>query len=639
MAEGASASKKDFDKLRYLESVIENITDIVTILEADGTIRYESPSITPILGYTPEELIGKNGFNFVHPDDYKRVFGTFMAGVLANKAMDKVEVRSKHKDGSWRYLECSAKNLLLDPQVYGVVVSSRDITERRDAELQRRLQSHALEAASNGVVITDTEGKIVWVNAAFSRMTGYSSEEVIGKNPRILKSGEQSRKVYEELWSTILTGKTWSGELINRRKDGSLYFEKQTITPVMDDPQTITHFIAIKEDISSDKKLEAQFRQAQKMEAVGRLAGGVAHDFNNLLTVIIGQSDIALNDMAPGNPMHGRIQEVRNCGARAANLTRQLLAFSRKQIFQIKSCDLNEIVLGSDKMLRRLLGEDVELVTMLGQNLKPIKVDAAQIEQVLMNLAVNARDAMPKGGKLVIETSEVTVDSKRAANFPGFVPGNYLQLKIQDTGTGINPEVKAHLFEPFFTTKEKGKGTGLGLATVYGIIKQSKGFIYVETEENKGTAFLIFIPPSDESLAAKDGDPNLQKLPSGSETILIVEDEELLRAFVINVFSRQGFHVLEARNGLEALRTAESHQGPPIQMVITDMVMPYMGGGELAEKFLTQRPNTPIIFTSGYLDQSMVQKWIDQGYRFLQKPYTHAELLLTVREVFDKEKS
>ena len=207
----------------------------------------------------------------------------------------------------------------------------------------------------------------------------------------------------------------------------------------MDGPQTITHFIAVKEDISSDKKLEAQFRQAQKMEAVGRLAGGVAHDFNNLLTVIIGQSDIALNDMAPGNPMHGRIQEVRNCGARAANLTRQLLAFSRKQIFQIKSCDLNEIVLGSDKMLRRLLGEDVELVTMLGQNLKPIKVDAAQIEQVIMNLAVNARDAMPKGGKLVIETSEVTVDSKRAANFPGFVPGNYLQLKFRIPAPASTP--------------------------------------------------------------------------------------------------------------------------------------------------------------------------------------------------------
>ena len=626
--------KKSFDKLRYLESIIDNITDVVTILEADGKISYESPSIQTVLGYTQDELIGQNAFHLVHPDDYKRIFGVFLAAVAKKDHIEKAEIRFKHKDGSWRHLECMAKNMIFDPQVRGVVVSSRDISDRRKSEDQIRLQLQALEAASNGILISDRKGLILWVNAAFTRMTGYALEEVIGKNPNILKSNEQDRHFYETLWSTVLSGNTWTGELINRRKDGTLYFEKQTITPLKDAQGAITHFIAIKQDVSADKKLEAQFRQAQKMEAVGRLAGGVAHDFNNLLTIIIGQSDLILSS-AMENPDARRIEEIRQAGLRAAALTRQLLAFSRKQIFKIKVVNLNEIVRNSDNIIRRLLGEDIELVTLLGENLKPVKVDTAQIEQVIMNLAVNARDAMPKGGKLIIETAEVNLDEKTVSKYPGLLPGNYLKLKVQDSGTGISPEVKAHLFEPFFTTKEVGKGTGLGLATVFGIVKQSKGYIYAESEPGQGAAFFVLLPPSEEKEAENKTDR--QELPFGSETVLVVEDEELVRGLAAQILSGQGFRVLEARNGTEALDVAANYKGQPIQILFTDMVMQYMGGGELAEKFSTRYPKTKIIFTSGYTDHAPVQKWIDRGSRFLQKPYTHAELLMTVREVLDNK--
>lgn len=631
------ASPKEFDKLTYLESVIKDIADIVTILEANGTIRYESPSITPVLGYLPSEIQGKNVFSFVHPQDYKRVFEVFMANIAAKDRTEKIELRFKHKNGTWRDLECNAKNLLFDSNVRGIVVCSRDITERRKADLQMRLQSKALSATSNGIVITDKDGTISWVNPAFTKMTGYSFEEAVGKNPRILKSGEQNPKTYEELWATILSGKTWAGEIINRRKDGSLYFEKQTITPVMIEAREITHFIAIKEDISADKRLEAQFRQAQKMEAIGRLAGGVAHDFNNILTVILGQADLLLFKNSLDESMRSGVEEIKKAGARAANLTRQLLAFSRKQMLQNKIYDINEIIVGADKMLRRLVGEDIEFVTLLGENLKPVKVDAGQIEQVIMNLVVNARDAMPKGGKIVLETSLVNMDERKASSYPGMNPGSYLQIKVQDTGTGISKEVMPHLFEPFFTTKEKGKGTGLGLATVYGIIKQSKGFIYAESEPGKGAAFLIFLPPAEGETSGTE-EIKTKEIPGGHETILVAEDEELVRALTTRVLTRQGFKVLEAKNGLEAMRICSGPEGSKIQMLITDMVMPYMGEGELAEKFLGFLPGTPVIFTSGYSDQSTIQKWLDKGYRFLPKPYTYAELLIMVREVLDQKK-
>ncbi len=624
-------------KLHYLESIIENITDIITILEVDGKIRYESSSITAVLGYLPSEMIGKSAFDFIHPSDYKKVFSVFMKAILRKEAVEKVEMRFRHKDGSWKYLECLGRNLLFDSVVRGVVVCSRDITERRASEGRMRLQAAALEATANGIMITDVSGLILWVNEAFSKMTGYALQEAVGKTPRILKSGEQTPSLYEELWRTILSGEPWTGELINRRKDSTLYFERKKITPVKNSEGQITNFIAIMEDISSDKKLEAQFRQAQKMEAVGRLSGGVAHDFNNLLTVILGQCDLLMNRLSPSDKNRDSVSEIRIAGMRAASLTRQLLAFSRKQILQTKVVDLNEIVLGCDKMIRRLLGEDIEFVTIFGTGMKKIRVDTSQIEQVIMNLAVNARDAMPKGGKIIVETSLVQVSAAEASRYPGFVPGEYVKLKVQDTGCGISEEIKVHLFEPFFTTKEKGKGTGLGLATIYGIVKQSHGYVYVDSEPGKGAAFSIYFPPVlDAELSPAHLAAAPLELPRGTETILVAEDEDLVRGLAVQVLSKQGFHVLEARNGLDALNIARK-QRDSIDALITDIVMPYMGGGELAEKFSAVCPNAEIVFTSGYTDHTAVNKWIQQGCKFIQKPYTYGEFLLTLRDVLDKK--
>lgn len=628
--------KNTGEQSKYFEAILENVTDIVTILELDGKIRYMSPSCSLILGYAPEEMVGKNAFSFVHPDDYKQVFELFIKTMSQQGASAGTEYRYKRKDGTWCYLESVGRNLLFDPRIRGAVLISRDITERKKTESQILLQHQALEAASNGIVITDAKGTIVWVNSAFSKMTGYSAEVAIGKNPSILKSGEQGPHVYRELWETILSGKSWTGELINRRKDGTLYFEKMVVTPVTDSTGTITHFVAIKEDISGDKKIEAQFRQAQKMEAVGRLAGGVAHDFNNILTVILGRSSLLLSDSENGRPLSVlSVKEIESAAKRAANLTRQLLAFSRKQVFQTKVTDINEIVRGTDKLIRRLLGEDIEMITLLAEHLRPIKVDTGQIEQVLMNLAVNARDAMPGGGKLIIETSEAVIDEKTAAKYPGFVAGEYVKIKVQDSGTGISPEVKAHLFEPFFTTKEKGKGTGLGLATIFGIIKQSSGYIYLDSEAGCGAIFSVYLPITVEH-SQFEHEAAAEVLPMGTETILLAEDEDLVRGLTSQMLSRQGFRVLEACNGLEALRCAENHKGEPIKLLLSDMVMPYMGGGELAEKFSKLYPEVKFLFTSGYSDQAPIKKWLDKGHRFIQKPFMQAELLQTVRETLDE---
>ncbi len=620
---------------RY-RALAESAHDNIFLVDIQERLQYINPFGAAWFKASKENLIGKT-MKEIFPESYQKIKTNFQT-ILRTKESLFLEEELTFPSGQV-FLDTQITPMFDEKgEIYCFTGIARNITARKHSEARIKLQAEALEAASNGIAITDTHGTIQWVNAAFTRMTGYSFEEAVGKNPRILKSGEQSHKAYQELWATILSGSTWVGELINRRKDGSLYFEKQTITPVKNSSGEMTHFIAIKEDISADKKLEAQFRQAQKMEAVGRLAGGVAHDFNNLLTIILGRSDLLLEHLGPQDASRHGIEEIRQSGKRAASLTQQLLAFSRRQLFQIKITDLNEIVRGADRMLRRLVGEDVEVVTLFGENLKPVKVDSAQIEQVLMNLAVNARDAMPNGGKLFIETSRVEVDSKTAARYPGFVPGEYLRLKVQDTGCGISPEVKAHLFEPFFTTKEQGKGTGLGLATIYGIVKQSKGFIYLESDNRKGSEFMIFLPPSEQKITPVENIQNFPDLPKGDEKILIAEDEELVRSLAVQVLARQGFHTLEAGNGLEALRVAQANQGEPIQLLITDMVMPFMGGHELAEKFSAAYPKAKIIFISGYTDHTAVQKWIDRGCHFLQKPYTHAELLIAVGEaLLDKK--
>jgi len=382
--------------------------------------------------------------------------------------------------------------------------------------------------------------------------------------------------------------------------------------------------------------LKEQFRQSQKMEAIGRLAGGIAHDFNNLLTVIKGYSELALIKLKEGDPLKGNIEEIHRASQRAADLTRQLLAFSRRQILEFKVLDLNTILRDMDKMLLRILGEDIELVTLFAEGIGRVRTDPGQIEQMILNLAVNARDAMPNGGKLTIETSNIELNENYVRFHIAVKPGLYVMLSVSDTGVGMTPEVKERVFEPFFTTKEKGKGTGLGLSTVYGIVKQSGGNIWVYSELDHGTTFKIYLPRVEEEASTLLHGDDKRSLPQGSETVLLVEDDLSVRGLVVQVLRENGYNLLEAANGNEALRMAQEYAGE-IHLLLTDVVMPQMGGKELADRLKTLRPNIKVLFTSGYTDNAIVHHGVlEPGIDFLQKPFSPAALAHKVREVLDR---
>jgi nitrogen-specific signal transduction histidine kinase len=398
----------------------------------------------------------------------------------------------------------------------------------------------------------------------------------------------------------------------------------------------VEYFNVLVEDITERKLLEAQLRQAQKMEAVGRLAGGIAHDFNNLLTAITGYADLALSDLREGDPMRQDMEEILRAAHRAAELTRQLLAFSRQQVLAPRVLDLNEVVQSVDKMLRRLVGEDVELLSVLAPGLGHVKADPGQLEQVIVNLAVNARDAMPTGGKLTIETADAELAETRVRDLAAVPAGRYVMLAITDSGTGMDEETKARIFEPFFTTKEQGKGTGLGLATVYGIVKQSGGFIWLYSEPGHGTTFKIYLPRVEGAADALAPPVGTVEVPRGTETVLIVEDEEAVRALAKTALTRKGYRVLEAANGGEALLRCESEQAP-IHLLVTDVVMPGLGGADLAQRLAPLRPDMKVLFISGYADRAAARHGtIQPGAAYLEKPFSLEALARKVREVLDR---
>jgi signal transduction histidine kinase/ActR/RegA family two-component response regulator len=388
-------------------------------------------------------------------------------------------------------------------------------------------------------------------------------------------------------------------------------------------------------DITERRKLEEQLRQAQKMEAVGQLAGGVAHDFNNLLTAILGYTNLMLDDIAAEDPLRQDLIEIQSAGERAASVTRQLLAFSRRQMLHPQIVDINTLVTQLEKLLRRLINEDVELVTALPSDLLPVRVDPASVEQILVNLAVNARDAMPLGGRLTIETANVDLDDTYVFTHAIMPPGRYVMLAVGDTGEGMDEATRARIFEPFFTTKEQGKGSGLGLATVYGMVKQSGGFIWVYSELGHGTVFKVYLPPAEARTAARavDLDRRGDSKP-GWETVLLVEDEDAVRALAREVLRRHGYVVLEARHGVDALRLAERHTDD-IHLLVTDVVMPHMSGREAAERLTTVRPAMKVLFMSGYTDHAVMQRDLTPGAAFLQKPFTPEAFARKVRQVLD----
>jgi len=490
------------------------------------------------------------------------------------------------------------------------------------------------ENAADMIAVVDSKGRRLYNSPSYQRVLGFTIEEL-----QSTSSFEQihtdDRPVVEQAAKEALTG--GAGRRIEyrmRRKDGTWCYLESTASAILDDAGKVEKLVIVNRDISRRRQLEDQFHQAQKMEAVGRLSGGVAHDFNNLLGVIIGYSEVLQERLEQTHPLRGSVDEILKAGRRAASLTRQLLAFSRLQVLDPKVLDLNAVVSDMEKMLRRLIQENIELTTRLDPAAGRVKADQGQIEQIIMNLAVNSRDAMPQGGKLTISTANAELDETYAQSraYP-IQKGAYVCLTVADTGIGMDAATQARMFEPFFTTKEKGQGTGLGLSTVYGVVKQSGGYIDVVSEPGRGATFKIYLPRVDEAIA--EDKPQIEVLPaaSGHETVLLAEDELSLRQLTRNLLEMSGYTVLEAKDGAQAMELSRGFDGP-IHLLLTDVVMPGMSGRSLAEKLTQQRPETKVLFMSGYTGQSFDGAGkLESGSQFLQKPFTRESLGRKVREI------
>jgi len=515
-----------------------------------------------------------------------------------------------------------------------------EVAERRRAEEALREKEEflrsMLHASPVALFALTPEGKVNSWNKAAERIFGWSEEEVKGEILPIVP--EEYREEFQKLRERVMRGESFSNmELKRKRKDGTLIDISLSTAPVRSPRGETTGIMAAIEDITERKKLKEQFFISQKMEAIGNLAGGVAHDFNNALTPIMGISEMLLGQLDPEDPVCDDIKEMLKAGERCASLTRQLLAFARRQPFKLTVLNLNQVVANVEKMLSRLIGEDVELVIVLDPELENVKADAGQIEQIIVNLAVNARDAMPWGGKLIIETKNVELDMEYADRHVAVTPGPYVMLAVSDTGEGMDEETREKIFEPFFTTKEKDRGTGLGLSTVYGIVKQSGGNIWCYSEPGIGTTFKVYLPRAAEKA---EQSPERETTPAGSlqgsETVLVVEDDESVRRLECRALERHGYRVLKAASGEEALKRCEAHQGQ-VHLMITDVVMPGMSGKELAERLAPLCPDMKIIYVSGYTDEGIVRHGVlEEGTHFIQKPFTVKTLARKVREVLDR---
>ncbi|MDB6017959.1 MAG: sensor hybrid histidine kinase [Pedosphaera sp.] len=753
---------------KYFRALSENALDIVTILNCDALFTYNSLSVTRVLGYQPEELSGQNVFARIHPDDVKRAQAALQRVIAQPVSTVTLEFRFRHRDGSWRELEAIAQSFLHDPEIAGVVVNSRDITERRHAEQALRESEkrfrHLFEDSPDAIFVEDLDGRVLDANPAAGRLHGTAHTELIGRTAWELvppDKQEQARQDFQKLVKGDMAhveGFSWAKDgrelpvdvrtshinyagkpaillhvrdTSDRRKaeealkgseirfhsvwensvDGMRLTDENGIIVAVNEafcklvdmardelegkPFTVTyaetdnlekrlahyrqHFrdrtterrihqrmtfrskkildlegansfvelrgqkpllLGLFRDVTEQKHLEEQLRQSQKMDAIGQLAGGVAHDFNNILTVIQGHASLMRSSGELSAHSTISAEQIMHAAERAAGLTRQLLTFSRRQMMQPKQLDLNVVVSNTTRMLGRILGEDIALQFNYSPNLPLVHADVGMMEQVLLNLSVNSRDAMPLGGRLTIRISVMNIDTDNLAQHPGGRPGSFVRLSVIDTGCGIEPENLAHVFEPFFTTKEVGKGTGLGLATVYGIVKQHHGWVEVESELNMGTTFHVFLPSSVEPVeeAKAETPAPRQAVSGGTETILVVEDEPPVRELVCRILKAYGYQVLEATTGATALEVWREHRDK-ISLLLTDIVMPDgMTGRDLAEAIQKEKPGLKAIYTSGYSSDIVGKDFIlQEGLNFLQKPYQPQKLAIAVRKCLDED--
>ncbi len=617
---------------RRHQTLLQTASEGIHVLDEQGKVVEANAAFAAMLGYTSAEVLQ---LSIVDWDaQWSRAELLEKIGILMEHPAV-FETRHRRKDGTFIEVEISAVSVILEGRRY-LYNAARDITARKLAEESHARLATVVEQTSEAIVITDTDGTIVYANPAFTRATGYTPAEAIGRNPRLLKSDKQDAEFYRQLWDTLKRGEVWHGHFVNRRKDGTLFEEEAAISPMRDATGKVVNYVAVKRDVTREVQLEGELRQAQKMEGIGQLAGGVAHDFNNILSALLMQIDlVGMVEHLPGEAREG-LQQIAADARRAVDLTRQLLLFSRRQVMQPQLLDLNELVLNLTKMLQRIIREDVHLQLHLNSTPLRVRADAGMIDQVLMNLAVNARDAMSNGGELRIETSGTTVSEADASLNPDALPGRYVCLSVSDTGGGIPPEILPRIFEPFFTTKEVGKGTGLGLATVFGIVKQHRGWIKLDNRPGQGVTFHVFLPAS--PVAEAEAVPAEAKLKprGGTETVLLVEDDAAVRRPTRKLLERHGYQILEAADGMEALKVWQEYRGA-VSLLLTDLVMPGgVGGQELARRLRAEQPKLKVVYVSGYSADIAGQNFqLLHGEAFVQKPYGTVHLLETLRQCLD----
>lgn len=621
-------------------AILETTVDAIITIDDQGAINLFNPAAERLFGYRADEVAGRN-VSLLMPSPYQEEHDQYLHRYLTTGERRIIgigrEVVGKRKDGTTFPMELAVSELRLgERRMFTGIV--RDITERTEAEAALRDSEErfraTFEQAAVGIAHIAPDGRWLRVNQRLCDILGYSLEELLRRTFQELTYPddlEADQKYTHQILAAEIPSYTTEKRYF--RRDGSLVWINLTVSIVREPSGEPKYFIAVIQDIGDRKRAEEQLGHAQKLDSIGRLAGGIAHDFNNLLTAIFGFTELAVERAANDEEVCGYLKNTLHAAERARDLTRQLLAFARRQMIEPQIVDLNVLTLQLDRMLRRIIGEDLELVILPQVPLWQVRVDPSQVEQVIVNLIINARDAMPDGGKVTIETYNAYLDEEYAREYAEVVPGEYVMMAVSDTGQGMTEEVKRHIFEPFFTTKGPGKGTGLGLATCYGIVKQSGGHMWFYSEPGKGSTFKVYLPRAQgEASVAHD---ELKSLAGGLETVLVVEDEPLVRAFATQSLRERGYTVLEASNGVDALRVAEEYSGN-IHLLLTDVVMPQMGGKALAERLSQMRPALKVLYTSGYTDNAIVHHGtLDAGVSFLQKPYTSSSLARRVREVLD----
>jgi PAS domain S-box-containing protein len=620
----------------HFRSLLETIPDALVVYDEQGRVTFANRAFEQLYGWSVEELAGKPLHNFVPPSELEITRQSWERTLRGANVVFETQRWTKER----KSLDIQVSTAILrdtEGKHTASIVIHRDITNRKQADRERLLLTTAIEQSAESVLITDTEGTILYINSAFEQINGYSRQEAVGKKTRILiERNEKDTAVYEDLQMTLDRGEVWRGRLTNKKKDKTLYEAEVTISPVKDKSGRIINYVGVSRDVTKEALLQKQFIQAQKMEAVGTLAGGIAHDFNNLLQVVLGYSELMLRRKSERENDYSDLQKIFQAGKSGTELVKSLLMFSRKLEPKYRPVNLNQEIIQVQGLLSRTIPKTIKIDLRLSGDLEPIQADQSQIGQILMNLGVNARDAMPDGGALTIETANVELGQEYCNAHLEAKPGRYVLLTVSDTGHGIDRETLSHIFEPFFTTKSVGKGTGLGLATVYGIVKEHDGLIVCYSEPGQGTTFKLYFHAiqTDENVETLESETDI---PHGTETILLVDDDEVVRDLAATVLENFGYQVITAGNGKEALDIFMSQSGK-IALVILDLIMPEMDGRQCLNEVLRIDPKTKVIIASGHsVNGNAEEIFLSRAKAFVEKPYDIKDLLKNVRNVLDKD--